>query len=80
MAVLLGGVLSQGCAPDRNAVETSKNQQQEYVTGSYVPQDVERSGPVTNGRNDVRIIDRSDLNHSGGADVRQSLRQLGVSP
>ena len=79
-AVLLAGALGQGCAHEENAVQTSANNGHEsYVTGSYLPQDVERNGPVTNGKNDVRVIDRSELNRSGGADVRQSLRELGVS-
>jgi len=64
-----------GCAGQRAAEQERYN----YVTGSYTPQDVQRSGPVTNGRNDVRVIDRSDINQSGGADVEQSLRQLGVT-
>lgn len=80
LALLLGGAVSQGCAHDRSAAETSHDRQRDYLTGSYLPQDVERNGPVTNGKNDVRVLDRSDLNHSGGADVRQSLRELGVSP
>jgi outer membrane cobalamin receptor len=63
-----------GCAGQR---ETS-TERYNYLTGSYVPQDVERNGPVTNGKNDVRVIDRSDINQSGGADVTQTLRQLGV--
>jgi hypothetical protein len=33
-----------------------------------------------NGKNNVRVIDRSDIESSGGADPRQTLRQLGVSP
>ena len=81
MAVLLAGALGQGCAHNENNVRTSTNNSHEsYLTGSYLPQDVERQGPVTNGKNDVRVIDGSELNRSGGADVRQSLRELGVSP
>ena len=80
LSVLLAGAFAQGCAHDQNAVQTSANNSHEsYVTGSYLPQDVDRNGPVTNGKNDVRIIDRSDISESGGADVGQSLRQLGVT-
>ncbi len=67
----LGGF---GCAGHR---ETS-TEHYDYLTGSYVPQDVERNGPVSNGKSNVRVIDRSDINGSGGADVNQTLRQLGV--
>ena len=77
----LTGALVQGCAHEHGDLQSDQRDRNEsYLTGSYLPQDVNRSGPVTNGKNDVRVIDRSDLNQSGGADVNQSLRQLGVTP
>jgi outer membrane cobalamin receptor len=51
----------------------------QHLTGSYVPQNVQRNGPVTNGSSDVRVVDQSDINNSGGKDVPQTLRQLGVT-
>jgi len=63
-----------GCA----AQSKTNTEQYNYLTGSYVPQDVQRNGPVSNGKSDVRVIDRSDINESGGANVTQTLRQLGV--
>ncbi len=71
------GILGAGCAHERNTNQASD--QYHDVTGSYVPQDVQKSGPVTNGKNNVRIIDRSDIDRSGGADVGQTLRQLGAN-
>lgn len=73
-----------GCAHEqtaRNSPEaypTSTNGA--YLTGSNLPQNVNRNGPVTDGQNNVRVIDRSDVNRSGGADLNQTLRQLGVTP
>jgi hypothetical protein len=79
----LAGLLASGCAHEKNALDQSDTYPNStngaYVTGSNIPQDVKRNGPVTNGKSDVRIIDRSDLNRSGGADVGQSLRELGVT-
>ena len=72
LAVALGGF---GCASQQSA----NTERYQYLTGSYAPQDVQRNGPVSNGANNVRVIDQSDVNHSGGADVSQSLRQLGVT-
>ena len=70
-----------GCAHQQSAVQNnSRDSNENYLTGSYLPQDVSRNGPVTNGKSDVRVIDRSDIDRSGGADPRQTLRQLGVSP
>jgi hypothetical protein len=63
-----------GCAAQHN----TETERYNYLTGSYMPQDVERNGPVSNGQNNVRVIDRSDINGSGGGDVNQTLRQLGV--
>jgi hypothetical protein len=76
LAALASGVaLGFGCASQHQ----TSSEQFNYLTGSYMPQDVDRNGPVTNGRNNVRVIDQNDLNKSGGADVTQSLRQLGVT-
>ncbi len=63
-----------GCAEHHQ----TSSEQYHYLTGSYVPQDVERNGPVSNGKSNVRVLDQSDINQSGGADVNQTLRQLGV--
>jgi uncharacterized lipoprotein YajG len=79
----VAGFLGAGCAHQQSAVDPSNTYPNStngaYVTGSYLPQDVTRNGPVTNGKSDVRIIDQSDINRSGGANVGQSLRQLGVT-
>lgn len=70
--MLVAGVL--GCAgPREHEAERYQN-----LTGSYVPQDVQRNGPVSNGKSDVRVVDQSDIDKSGGKDVSQTLRQLGV--
>jgi len=80
---LLAAVLGCGCAHEQSAMDRSdtypNSTNAAYVTGSYLPQDLKRNGPVTNGKNDVRIIDRSDIDRSGGANISQSLRQLGVT-
>jgi hypothetical protein len=80
---ILAGMTGAGCAHDKNVVESESypnSTNGTYLTGSNLPQDINRNGPVTNGKNNVRIIDRSDINRSGGADVGQTLRQLGVTP
>ncbi len=82
-AVVTGAAvfLGSGCAHDRNSTETTGQENQNYghLTGSYVPQDVQRNGPVTNGKSNVRVIDRSDIERSGGADINQTLRELGAN-
>ncbi len=66
-----------GCATQKNASETT-GQHYNHLTGSYIPQEVDRNGPVTNGKNDVRVLDRSDIENSGGADLDQALKKSGV--
>jgi hypothetical protein len=72
-------VVAAGCAHQNSEVQNQEKNKEEYLTGSYIPQSVDRNGPVTNGKNDVRVIDGSDIDRSGGANVQQSLRQLGVT-
>ena len=81
LVVGISALLASGCAHQNNAVETNGSQSEnyKYLTGSYMPQDVERNGPVSNGKSNVRVIDNSDLQQSGGADVNQALRRLGAN-
>ncbi len=66
-----------GCANQRGASENETRYQN--VTGSYLPQNVQKNGPVTNGKDNLRIIDESEIQSSGGADLNQALRQLGAN-
>ena len=75
---ILAAGLAAGCAHDENAAQSGERYQGAYLTGSNVPQNATRNGPVTNGKDDLRVIDKSEIDRSGGADVGQSLRQLGV--
>ena len=81
LAVTAAGFLGSGCVHDSNNTQTTGQRTQTYrqLTGSYVPQDVQRNGPVTNGKSNVRVIDGSDINRSGGADLNQTLRELGAN-
>jgi hypothetical protein len=86
MAVGLGlvlGIGAAGCAHQKEATQPGANTQNsdryQYVTGSYLPQDVQKSGPVSNGKDNVRIINSSEIDSSGGANVNQALRQLGAN-
>lgn len=72
------GVLISGCAHQNEAV--NRQNQEQYLTGSYLPQDTQTNGPITNGKNNVKVWDQSDLSRSGGATPGQALRQLGGTP
>lgn len=49
-----------------------------YLTGSYLKQDVTRNGEITNGKDNVRTLDRDKMDQSGAADLNQFLRLQGV--
>jgi hypothetical protein len=81
-AAAAAALLGPGCASNHRTGERTEpggGQNYGHLTGSYVPQDVQRNGPVTNGKSNVRVIDRSDIERSGGADINQTLRELGAN-
>src|SRR5438552_720693 len=48
------------------------------LTGSYIKQKVRRQGMITDGANNVLVIDRNTIEHSGASDVRQLLVHQGI--
>src|SRR6266478_5849969 len=43
------------------------------LTGSYIKQKIRRQGMITDGANNVLVIDRNTIERSGASDVRQLL-------
>ena len=48
------------------------------LTGSYIKQNIRRSGHITDGANQVIVIDRDTIERSGASDVRQLLVRQGI--
>jgi len=48
------------------------------LTGSYVKQKVRRQGQITDGANQVIVLDRDTIERSGASDVRQLLNRQGI--
>jgi hypothetical protein len=48
------------------------------LTGSYLKQDVRRDGRITDGANQVIIIDRKSIERSGASSLRQVLSRTGI--
>ena len=48
------------------------------LTGSYIKQDVRRTGRITDGANQVIVLDRDMIERSGASDVRQLLTHQGI--
>ena len=62
----------------QNSRSEADGQHYNHLTGSYLPQDVERNGPVSNGKSNVQVLDRNDIDNTGSTDVNQALRKSGV--
>jgi hypothetical protein len=81
-ASMLAWMAGSGCANQQNSVQSNSSDSAQkapmQVTGSYIPRDINRNGPTTDGANNLRIIDQSEIQRSGGADPNQTLRLLGV--
>ncbi len=87
--ILVGALLcigADGCASHKQQQSGTNGQyapgdrdRYEYVTGSYIPQNVQKNGPVSNGKDNLRIIDRTEIDRSGGADLEETLRRLGAN-
>jgi outer membrane cobalamin receptor len=57
---------------------TPQEERNVLLTGSYIKQDIRRSGRITNGANHVEVIDRATIERSGAADLKQVLALTGV--
>ncbi len=49
-------------------------------TGSLLPQKVHRAGVITDGANNVRVLDKKDIQTSGANNVQDLLRKRGMTP
>jgi len=49
-----------------------------WLTGSYIAQNIRRTGRITDGANPVIVIDRKEIERSGAQDLKQLLRQQGI--
>ena len=48
------------------------------LTGSYIKHDIRRSGQITDGPNQVLVLDHKAVSESGASDLRQLLSRQGV--
>ena len=49
-----------------------------HITGSYIKQDIHRSGLITDGTSQVLVVDLATIENSGAPDVRQVLVRKGI--
>ncbi len=78
VAVILAlGLLAVAC---RNTDQARQGAGGTTLTGSYIPQDVQRNGQFYNGQSNVRTLDQNDINNTGAATPRELLRKQGVTP
>ena len=53
-------------------------QNDQLLTGSHVKQKVRRNGMVTDGANNVVVLDSETIRNSGASDLRQLLNRRGI--
>ncbi len=71
------GLLVSAC---RNTDQAHQRPDGTTLTGSYIPQDVQRNGQFYNGQSHVRTLDQNDIDNTGAATPRELLRKQGVAP
>jgi hypothetical protein len=74
------GLLATGCSSDNTGSAQSgrTGEKPTSLTGTYLKQDVSRNGEITNGKDNVRILDREKIDRSGASDLNQFLQLQGV--
>jgi hypothetical protein len=66
-------------AKETKKVQTGKQQDDKVLlTGSFIKQKVRRSGMVTDGANQVLVLDSETISNSGASDLRQLLVRRGI--
>ncbi len=58
--------------------QAPKQEDKVLITGSYIKRDVHRSGLITNGKDQVLVIDSDMIARSGAADLKQVLVHQGI--
>jgi hypothetical protein len=58
--------------------ESAGKQERIALTGSYLKQNVKRNGLITDGANQVVVVDREMIEQSGASDLKQVLAHRGV--
>jgi hypothetical protein len=48
------------------------------LTGSYIKKDIHRNGVITDGANQVLVLDRKSIDESGASDLKQVLIRRGI--
>ena len=78
LLVALGWFVT-GCSSHQpNAPQSGHTDKEATLTGTYLKQDVTRNGEITNGKDNVRVLDREKMDQSGASDLNQFLRLQGV--
>ncbi len=91
-AVLIGGLVGMsafmfaGCSSDgtggyrqATATQTAGDKGATYLTGSLIPQNVDRHGRITTGASNVQVLDQKVIQGSGQDNVGDLLRQQGIT-
>ena len=56
----------------------TQNEGNAVLTGSYIKREIRRNGQITDGPNQVIVIDRATIEGSGASDLKQLLVHQGI--
>ena len=65
-------------AKETKKVQTVKQDDKALLTGSFIKQKFRRNGMVTDGANQVLVLDSETISNSGASDLRQLLVRRGI--
>jgi outer membrane cobalamin receptor len=78
-AVVLPADAGKNVKPQKTTVSATTQTNTIVLTGSYIPAKINRNGRITDGPDNVIIIDRRTIEHSGASSVAQVLaREPGI--
>ena len=62
----------------KTKTESAPTERGVLVTGSYLKQDIHRTGQITDGQNQLVVLDRQTIERSGATDLKQLLNRTGI--
>jgi outer membrane cobalamin receptor len=72
--VVFALAFAYGCATQPAKTASNSDAQAVALTGTHIPSDVKRSGRITHDTSNVVVIDRKNIDRSGGRTISDVLR------
>jgi hypothetical protein len=77
IAVAAWALAAISCSSTKSARYETAESQPVALTGSYIKQDVHKTGVITDGSNPVYVLDQNEIQNSGAGDLSEVLIRKG---